>query len=314
MSSAATLGWADDIADLRAMPATPAYAVVIAKGYHAAGDGGGGEFHWTTDTTSADDGGLTIVPTAGPRTGCFKRLTQNYINVKWFGAKGDGVATDTTAIQNAITACGRRRGGLVLFPPGRYKKTSSLLVRTGSIALVGTGYVSVIAPEGSFDTVVIQSNLLGTFLYGNRVVDLYFDEAGKTGGRTLYAERVAEFAAQRVTATSGYNGLAFSVYNSIVLADIRLTYYRGGLGSAYLRLTSGPTPSDRADVAWVRDCIFSTDQPRLSVGMKGVDIDGFVHTVNLSKVGIGVSGAEALIVRNSVAAADVPTLHHRKRP
>ena len=305
--SGATLGWVDDIADLRAMPATPAYAVVIAKGYHTAGDGGGGEFHWTTDTTSADDGGLTIVPTAGQRTGCFKRLTLAYINVKWFGAKGDGVAIDTTAIQNAITTCGRPPGGLVLFPPGRYKTTSSLLVRTGSIALVGTGYASVIAPEGSFDTVVIQSNLQDTFLYGNRVVDLYFDEAGKTGGRTLYAERVAEFAAQRVTATSGYNGLEFSVYNSIVLADVRLTYYRGSLDSAYLRLTSGPTPSDRADVAWVRDCIFSTDQPRRSVGMKGVDIDGFVHTVNLSKVGIGVSGAEALIARNSVAASNVPT-------
>lgn len=102
-------------------------------------------------------------------------------------------------------------------------------------------------------------------------------------------------------------GFEFSVYNSIVLADVRLTYYRGGVGSAYLRLTSGLAPSDRADVAWVRDCIFSTDQQRLSVGMKGLDIDGFVHTVNLSKVGIGVSGAEALMARNSVGAPNVPT-------
>jgi hypothetical protein len=229
------------------------------------------------------------------------------LNVNSYGAKGDGITNDTAAIQAAIDACAAAGGGIVWFPLGRYKTTRSLLVRAGAIALVGTGYASVIAPEGSFDTVVIQSNVLGTFLSGNRVIDLYFDEAGKTGGRTLYAERVAEFAAQSVTATSGYNGLAFSVYNSIVLADVRLTYYRGGLGAAYLRLTSGPTPSDRADVAWVRDCIFSTDQPRLSVGMKGVDIDGFVHTVNLSKVGIGVSGAEALIARNSLAAANVPT-------
>ena len=229
------------------------------------------------------------------------------LNVKSHGAKGDGITNDTAAIQAAIDACAGAGGGIVWFPLGRYKTTRSLLVRTGAIALVGTGYASVIAPEGSFDTVVVQSNLLGAFLYGNRVVDLYFDEAGKTGGRMLYAERIAEFAAQRVTATSGCNGLAFSVYNSIVLADVRLTYYRGGLGSAYLRLTSGSAPSDRADVAWVRDCIFSTDQARLSVGMQGVDIDGFVHTVNLSRVGIGVSGAEALIARNSVAAADVPT-------
>jgi hypothetical protein len=229
------------------------------------------------------------------------------MDVKSYGAKGDGTTNDTAAIQATIDACAAAGGGIVWFPLGRYKTTSSLRVHSGGIALAGTGYVSIIAPEGSFDTVVIQSNLPGTFLYGNRVVDLYFDDAGKHGGRTLYAERVAEFALQRVTATSGYNGLEFSVYNSIVLADVRLTYYRGGLGSSYLRLSSGPTPSNRSDVAWVRDCIFSTDQPRLSVGMKGVDIDGFVHTVNLTRVGIGVSGAEALIARNSVVAADVPT-------
>src|SRR5262249_31610066 len=69
-------------------------------------------------------------------------------------------------------------GGIVWFLLGRYKTTRSLLVRNRAIALVGTGYASVIAPEGSFDTVVIQSNVLG----GNRVIDLYLDEAGKTGG------------------------------------------------------------------------------------------------------------------------------------
>lgn len=93
------------------------------------------------------------------------------------------------------------------FPPGRYKTTRSLYVRAGSITLEGAGYASVIAPEGNFDTVVFQADPPGTFLYGNRVLDLYFDETGKTNGRTLYAERIAEFATQRVTATNGYNGL-----------------------------------------------------------------------------------------------------------
>lgn len=229
------------------------------------------------------------------------------MDVKSYGAKGDGTTNDSAAIQAAIDACAAAGGGIVWFPLGRYKTTSSLRMHSGGITLAGTGYASVIKPEGNFDTVVIQSNLPGRFLYGNRVVDLYFDEAEKHDGRTLYAERVAELALQRVTATSGYNGFEFRVYNSIVLADVRLTYYRGGLGSAYLRLSSGTAPSNRADVAWVRDCIFSTDQPRRSVGMKGVDIDGFVHTVNLTRVGIGVSGAEALIARNSVGADDVPT-------
>lgn len=39
-------------------------------------------------------------------------------NVKDFGAKGDGVANDTTAIQSAINAASADRGGVVFFPAG----------------------------------------------------------------------------------------------------------------------------------------------------------------------------------------------------
>jgi len=227
-------------------------------------------------------------------------------NVKSYGANGDGRRDDTRAIQSTIDACAAAGGGVVWFPVGRYKTTNPLLAHAGSIALVGTGYGSVLVPHGSFDTVVFRPDRPGKYIYGNRIVDLSFDESKKTGGRTLYAERVAEFAARRVTGTSGHNGLEFNAYNSIILADLRLTYYRGGAGSAYLRLTSESMPGDGGHVAWVRDCIFSTDQNRVSPGMKGVDIDGFIHTVNLSKVGIGWSGAEALVARNSIAAGDTP--------
>jgi len=41
------------------------------------------------------------------------------LNVRQFGAKGDGQAKDTDAVQRAIDAAGRE-GGCVHFPPGRY--------------------------------------------------------------------------------------------------------------------------------------------------------------------------------------------------
>jgi polygalacturonase len=41
-------------------------------------------------------------------------------NVKWFGAKGDGVTTDKAAIQAAIDACAADGGGTVYLPPGKY--------------------------------------------------------------------------------------------------------------------------------------------------------------------------------------------------
>ena len=41
-------------------------------------------------------------------------------DVRDFGAKGDGVSMDTTAIQAAIDACGGDGGGVVIVPAGRY--------------------------------------------------------------------------------------------------------------------------------------------------------------------------------------------------
>src|ERR1041385_4940691 len=46
-------------------------------------------------------------------------LEQAAFNVRRFGAKGDGQAKDTAAIQRAINAAGAQ-GGCVYFPPGRY--------------------------------------------------------------------------------------------------------------------------------------------------------------------------------------------------
>ena len=42
------------------------------------------------------------------------------LNVKNFGAKGDGVTGDAAAIQAALTACGNAGGGVVNLPPGKY--------------------------------------------------------------------------------------------------------------------------------------------------------------------------------------------------
>jgi len=48
-------------------------------------------------------------------------------NVCDFGAKGDGVALDTSAIQSAINACTENRGGTVVFPAGSYRSGTIFL-------------------------------------------------------------------------------------------------------------------------------------------------------------------------------------------
>jgi hypothetical protein len=71
-----------------------------------------------------------------------KRHVEGWVNVKSYGAKGDGVTDDTAAIQGAITAAMTDvlHHRTVVFPQGSYKVTSMLLVQAGiGLRLVGEG-------------------------------------------------------------------------------------------------------------------------------------------------------------------------------
>ncbi|MGG6310430.1 glycosyl hydrolase family 28-related protein [Paenibacillus macerans] len=52
-------------------------------------------------------------------------------NVLDFGAKADGVADDTAAVQNALDAVGGQGGGVVFMPAGTYRIDGHLLIPTG---------------------------------------------------------------------------------------------------------------------------------------------------------------------------------------
>src|SRR5438552_2970622 len=49
-----------------------------------------------------------------------KLLGAKIYNVRDFGAKGDGKTLDTAAVQAAIDACNKDRGGIVLVPAGDF--------------------------------------------------------------------------------------------------------------------------------------------------------------------------------------------------
>lgn len=72
-------------------------------GYSYIGDGGGGIFYWDSDSIEPDNGG-TIIQATGISTGRWKRLYSGSVNVKWFGAKGDGINDDTSYVENAFNS------------------------------------------------------------------------------------------------------------------------------------------------------------------------------------------------------------------
>lgn len=102
------------IAGLQVMSCTPPPTL-----YYVTDSGKEGMFAYDpADTAAADDAAMVVVTATGAR---YKRiLTGSRINVKWFGAKGDGAADDSAGIQQANDYAAARKYE-VYFPAGTYK-------------------------------------------------------------------------------------------------------------------------------------------------------------------------------------------------
>ena len=85
-------------------------------GYTSAGDGGGQIVRYDADSVTAVDGGLVFY---GPSlVGRYIAIEQAEINVKRFGAVGDGSTNDSSAIQSALNALSS--GSTLVFPKATY--------------------------------------------------------------------------------------------------------------------------------------------------------------------------------------------------
>lgn len=104
----------------------------LTRGYYTDNDGGQGTYIYDAASSTADNGGTVIAPTSG--VGRYLLQISFEANVKQFGAKGDGVADDTVAIQSAINSC---EGKKITFPNGNYLVTDSLSITVNSYSLVG---------------------------------------------------------------------------------------------------------------------------------------------------------------------------------
>ena len=156
----------DNLAKLR-LSLNRAGQTIYVKSHTTEGDGGGGEF-WldTSDTSTADDNGINIVDSVSPRIGTWKRIYSGAINVKWFGAVGDGVTDDTTAIQAAVDSLSASDG--LIFPQGDYLITDEITVTTSFISIYGTGYAKIIQQTDN------KAIFAGSSCSGDSVHDLRF--------------------------------------------------------------------------------------------------------------------------------------------
>lgn len=109
-----------------------------------------------------------------------------FFNVKSFGAVGDGVTDDTTAINAAIAAANAVSnagivGATVYFPPGKYKVTATLTAPTSNVILQGTGYGYPSSASTIYYTPTTGKVIdLGSGLANVTFNDLYFLGSGGT--------------------------------------------------------------------------------------------------------------------------------------
>ena len=147
------------------------------------------------------------------------------LNVKDYGAVGDGTTDDRASIQSAIDAAAANTGlgGTVYFPPGAYRIAGSLNVNTNEVKLVGSGgNGSQIRIDFDGDGIVFAAAVnrcimrdlwIGSF--STRTSGWAVKINGSSGSQSAYVDF------QNITIQNTYGGITASWLNQSTWTNLR---------------------------------------------------------------------------------------------
>ena len=182
-----------DLADIKPLSsAVSGKLTVTLAGYYAAGDFGAERIlHWDSSSAAAVDNGCVFAVAAGGGRFIADDCGGGSINVKWFGAVGDGATTDSSAIQAAITAAASRNAA-VFFPPGTFKLTTGLtggsntrLLGEGATLLTETNTYCLTISAGATNVLLSSLNFNGNSL-ASRVINIATNAQVRIDNCTMY--------------------------------------------------------------------------------------------------------------------------------
>lgn len=252
---------------------------------------------------------LAIAAAGSPTKRTLPDRLAEIVNVKDFGAVGNGVADDTTPIQNAINAAllrgsnvaGSAYGATVFFPPGTYKLTSPLVAAgTGSIiALLGSGRYNT-QLWGAFAGYTIQhDDVEGVPCQIVNVEKLYVKNTHAVAGSGAVKLAYAPNCVVRDCHLQGFNAIDMSQDSFNGLID------NCGITSLLPSGTAG-TVGIYAGQTAVKNCAGSGWDVGISVGSStvsgGVTISGGVQGFTCTGCRIESSNTGILVGRNSIGA------------
>jgi hypothetical protein len=190
-------------------------------------------------------------------------LGQEHLNVKAYGAVGDGVADDTAEIQAAVDVAQAANGpGVVYFPPGLYIITSPIIID-------GTG-ARIIGAHGPNS----EGNRPGVRIFGN--FNDYLFKRENSGG----AQR--EYLFEHIGFHNGHTtGKCVKLREVQAPSGARHCWFRGHKGIIF---------TDASFNAEVADCTFQkgggvTFADSMAIGLSGhthvssVDINGYDYGI-----------------------------------
>lgn len=104
------------------------------------------------------------------KTGVAESISVSPVNVKNFGAKGDGVSDDFESIQRAINSL-KEEGGTVYFPSGKYA-FSQTIVLPSHIRILGDNRISTILFYTGTDKAIVSGSREGRYGTGTYYITI----------------------------------------------------------------------------------------------------------------------------------------------
>lgn len=263
--------------------------IAYVQGYSAPHDGGEGLFYMDlTDTTTPDNGGTVLVDSKGRR---WKRVYSGMVNVRWFGAKGDGISDDAPSIQKAIDYAASKKLPIII-PPGKYGVGQTIILPEGT--RIHSTSEALLRPLANVPIITTEAH--DVYIDG-----LYIDGNNFSGYTSSYIVVNGNF----------YNTDTYRFHwrNVIVRGHF---VERGGTGIEF-NLTHDKVSLARFDnvgLSWLRYGIKIVSGPNTYFNgnyFNGLRISGCRYGIYLASNGLGISGNTFLGVQfqanNSVERA-----------
>jgi len=171
-----------------------------------------------------------IVETPAPAASAGNPATvSNVINVRDFGAVGDGVADDTAAIQRAIDAATTPQGGELFIPAGKYRITKTLLLRrTRILHVYGQGDSVYNSKSNRSTTLFWDGPDGGTLIRAEGFGNVYFERFNLAGRAENRPKSSGEAGILFHSISLPGYGSGWSTFRNVSLHKAKIGFVMGG--------------------------------------------------------------------------------------